>query len=279
LQQSRLIYNEEGFTSSKDLENLTAGRYVDRLTISLKGEMTAGSAVTPATMSNLLNPLEVRLLGSPVIYLRGSDIWALNVLVLKKNPLTIVAGNATDNRTRIMGLEVPIQQPARGAGELTIKANRVAVSGVDTETITIAEITSDTALAPEYYHLVEIPVTTASSTGWGNFIDLPQPGRLMGILLYSTTIPTTTSDTATISEVMVVVNGSRAYHRRWLEIKADAATHDTLASPADASFIDNYAYIDFSKDPIPADAEVRLDINAGVASEAIRVIPVYLVTP
>jgi len=278
----RLIWDEESFAASKDLENLTPGRYIHKLNIALTGEMTAASAVTPATFADILNPLEVRLLGSPVIYMRGSDIWAFNQLYLGKVPLTMTPSAATDSTVRIFGLEVPIQQPPRGPGELTVRAERVAVSGVDTETITVSEYSSDTALAPAYYHIVEIPYTLASSTGFGNFIDLPQVGALQAILFYSSTIPTQTAENESVKEVMVVVDGRRAHHSTWDEMKADSKIGSGIGnfdSPGDASFIDNYALLDFRDDPIPPEASVRLDINAGTASDTIRVLPIYLVTP
>jgi len=280
--QKRLIYDEEAFTASKDLENLTPGRYIHALNVAYTGEMTAAAKVLPATFADLLNPLEIRLFGSPVIYIRGSDLWALNLLAFGNNPLTMEPAAATDSIVRIFGLKVPIQQPARGAGELTIKANRVAVSGVDTETLTVAEISSDTVLKPAYYHFVEIAYTLAAATGYGNFIDLPQPGDLHGILFWSNTIPTQTASNESVKKVMVVIDGARAYESTWDEMKADSKTgsgHDTGDSPADTSFIDNYAYLDFSDDPIPKASTVRLDIFAGTASDPIRVIPVYLVAP
>jgi len=277
--QRKLIWNRDEFTASTALENFSPGRYIDKINIHIKGEMTAAASVSAPAFAAIIDPLEVRLLGSPVVFIRGTDLWALNILYLKKNPLTIVAGAATDQHTKIMGLECPIWQPPRAIGELTIKVNRTAVSGVDTETLTVAELSSDATLEPTYFHAVEIPATTASVTGWGNFTDFPQPGDLHGVLLYSTTIPTATSEVATIQELMLVIDGMRAFHANWHELKGDAPSHATFADPADATFIDNYAYIDLSKDPVPAASSVRLDVNAGVANEAYRVIPIYRVAP
>jgi len=278
--QKRLVYDEEAFTASKDLEALTAGRYIHKLTVAIKGEMTAAAAVLPATFVDVIQNFEVRLLGSPVISIRGSDLWALNLLAFGKNPLTLAPGAATDNRVRIYGLDIPIQQPPRPAGALATRIGRVAVSGVDTETITVAELSSDVTIEPKYYHFVEIPFTLAAATGYGNFIDLPQPGDLHGILFYNTTIPTKTAETPSIEKVMVIVDGARAFESSFYEMKADSvhgSGHDTGDSPADVSFIDNYLYLDFSKDPIPKASTVELDIFAGKASDAIRIIPVYLV--
>jgi len=242
--------------------------------------MTAASAVLPATFVDIIQDLEVRLLGSPVISIRGSDLWALNLLYFGKNPLTLAPGAATNNRVRVYGLDVPLQQAARPPGALAIQVGRVGVSGVDSETITIAELSSDVALAPKYYHYVTIPLTLAATTGYGNFVDLPQPGDLHGILFYNSTIPTKTSDTASVQKVMVVIDGARAYEASFHEMKADSipgSGHDTGDSPADTSFIDNYCLLDLRKDPVPAASTVKLDINAGVASDTVRIIPIYLV--
>jgi hypothetical protein len=207
--------------------------------------------------------------------MRGDDLWAFNVLHLKKNPLTVAAGAVVGNRSKIWGLEIPLKQPARTPGDLAMRVTRVAVAGVGTERLSVIEHSSDVVDPEGFYHAVEIPMVLRAATGYGNFLDLPQPGDLHGILFWNTTIPATATDTASVAEVAVEVNKERAYVRTFDEMHADAAYHATWASPAAATLLDDYCYIDLSHEPIPKDAEVRLDVNAGVASDPVRVIPIY----
>ena len=275
VQQSRIIYNRDAFAASTPLETLKAGRGIHKLTIGLQGDMVAAAAVLPAAMAAIIQPFEVRLMGSPVIQMRGDDLWAFNVLHLKKNPLTVAAGAVINNASKIWGLEIPLRQPARSVGDLSMRVTRVANVNVDNEHLTVVEQSSDVVEPEGYYHCVEMPMVLRAAVGYGNFLDLPQPGDLHGLLIFNTTIPITTTLTSSAAEVAVEINKERAYVRTFDEMKADAAYHETLASPGDITLLDNYSYIDFSHEPIPKDAEVRLDINAGVANDPVRVIPIY----
>jgi len=276
----RLIKDRAPFTADIPLTNLSSGVYIEKLTLHWKGEMTAAASVSVASLLDLVNPIEVRLFGSPIVSLRGSDLYALNDLFLGKRPITIVAGAATDEHTKIMGLDVPLFQPARAAGELAFLVGRVAVSGVNTETISIAEVANTERLEETWLHYVEMPGVTAGAVGYGNIVDLPAPGDLVYLIFYSTTIPTTTSETATVQSVKISVDGVTVIERNWHEMKADVSRGGStglFASPGDTSILDNYGIIDFRKDPIPREADVSLDINAGVANEAFRIIPIFRV--
>jgi len=280
MKQARLILDRQSFTANTDLLDLTAGRYIDYLTISIKGEMTAASAVNPASFIDILDVVQVRYLGSPVIYLTGEEIWALDDLWFGKHPITIAPAAETDSQVKIMGLYVPVAQPARPAGTLHLQILYSAVSGVDTTTLTVAEISSDKALEGKYYHIVRMPGTTAAATGYGNRVKLPQVGELHGIMFYSATIPTNASETATVQRVTIEVDGHKLIEREWHEMYADSHTggnQPTFASPGDCTVTDNYALIDLSNDPIPAASKVEVDIDAGVASSTFVVIPIYRV--
>ena len=273
---TRMIREREAFTASTELINLSSGKFIDRLTLSFKGDMTAGAAVTVATCLPLLNPVEIRRKGSTIISIQGDDLLALNAYLLHHNPKTIVAGATTNNQTKVMGLNLPLWQSPLKSGELTFRATRSAVSGVDTETLTVCEISNDKNLKPGYLHYVTLPLTTSAATGFGNILDLPQNGDLQGILFYSETIPTTTAELATMQAVDIKVDGSKIMTRAWDDMKADAPTQSLEVNPGDDTIIDNYGFIDFREDPIPKGKSVSIDINGGVASEAVRIIPIYL---
>jgi len=280
--QVRLLKDDAAFTETTELISLIPDRYIEKLTIGLKGEMTAAASVAPATVINTIDTFKVFLAGSTIIDLLGSEIWALNNLLLGKNPITIAASAATDRHTKIMGLDVPIWQPGRALGQLTCQIGFSRQSGVDTETLTLAEVSYDVVRQPTYFHCVRILGTTAATVGYGNRTELPQPGDLHGIMFFSTTIPTDASQAATAQKVKIYVGGRELIERSWLEMRADSVAGGnsaTFASPGDATFIDNFALLNLSDDPIPAAAEVVLDIYGGVANEAYRIIPIYLVTP
>jgi hypothetical protein len=275
VQQARLIYNLDAFIASTPLETLKAGRGIHALNVGVEATDAVGAgAVTVPALSDLIQPFEVRLMGSPVIQIRGSDLWALNVLHLKKNPSAIVSV-AGGTETKLHGLEVPLRQPARSIGDLSMRVTRVPVVGATVEQLSVTEISSDIVDPKGFYHVVEIPMVLRAALGFGNFLDLPQPGDLEGILFWNTTIPTEAADAASVQEVMIEVDKSRAYHRTFSEMRADAAYHATFDQTPAPYLPAAYSYIDLSNEPIPKESEVRLDINAGVALDPVRVLPIY----
>lgn len=278
--QTKLLENRTAMTSSIPTRNLSSGRYIDELHLELKGSLTSVTQVTVAAMLDLLQPLTIRLYGSDVISIRGSDLYALNVLFLGYNPFSIYGTAATSDQTKIFGLRVPLWQPPRSSGQLTYTANRVAVSNAGTETITICEWSNDKILKPRYLYYVEIPMTLAAATGFGNRKELPQVGDLLGVLMWSTTVTPTSGDTTTsIDQVRVEVNDQRIMDLTWQDLKANKTIgHVPLfTSPADLSILDNYVFLDFRDDPIPKGNKITLDISAGTASDPIRLIPIFAV--
>ena len=93
------------------------------------------------------------------------------------------------------------------------------------------------------------------------------------MLIYSTTIPTATADTATVRELRILMNGEMVYEGTIEDIRSDARY------PADStlrSITDNYLYIDFTKSPIEAGARVEVQIKSDDTNE-VRILPVIKV--
>lgn len=278
--QTRQIFDSDAFTASMNLTTLTNDKYIHKLRMHIKGDMTAAASVSVETLLTILNPLEIRRFGSPIVRIQGADLLALNAHVFGVVPFTWVAGANINDQTKIFGLNVPLGLPAAPLGAHTMFAGRVAVAGVDTETMSMDELTCDKALQDSFYHYVEIPCTSAAALGYGNFVDLPQPGDLQGIMFFSTVIPTVTAELSTVQEVRVIVNGVQLHEVNWQSMKADSKSEGNGAiwsSPGTNAPLDNYAYLDFREDPIPSASMVRLNVNGGVAGSIFRVIPIYKV--
>lgn len=278
--QTKLLENRTAFTASLPTRNLSSGRFIDELALEIKTENSTFNATTIASLLDLLQPITVRLFGSDIISIRGSDLYALNVLMLGFNPFSVVGSATTDSQNKIMGLRVPLWQSPRPSGQLTYTCTRVAETNADTETLTMCEWSNDKILKPKYLYYVEIPMTLAGATGFGNRKELPRVGDLLGILMFSTTIPSASVETtSSIDQLRVEIDDTRVMDFTWQDLKAGGkfGTIALMSSPADASIIDNYVFVDFRDDPITKDHKITLDINAGTASDAVRIIPVFAV--
>jgi len=282
VRRSRLVRDFADFTASTELIPATADAYIDKLTLGFQGDMTAAASVSVESLLGLLSEIEVRRLGSPVVVMSAKDLLALNCLWLGKSPLTIVATAATDDKTVINGLDLPLWQPPTTYGGITYRLIYSSVSGVDTEKLTVAEIYSEKVYRERYLHAVKLEGVTAAVTGYGNKLYPTVIGDLVGCLIFSTTIPTNVSNTVTVEKIKVFVDGVPQIERNWRELQAEAKRgmqSAVFASPGNRTIHDNYALLDLQDDPIPAGTKVEIDVYAGVVNEAFHIIPLYLVTP
>ena len=280
VQQSKLVFNDRTFEASTSEEKFTAGQYVHRLILHWKVDNTTATALTVANVLNLIDPFEVKRFGDKIISINGSDMYALNVLMWRNNPFTVVAGSATDEETTIMGMRVPVWQRGRPDGALTWRAVRNPVTNGDTEILSVWEEGYTKTLSEQWLHYNEITFTTVAASTFEEVITLNLTGDLIGLLFFGTTIPTATSQNATVGEVKLEIGGREFNHINWQTMKGMSAMghHDLMASPADAGILDNYAFWSFTNDPIPAGTQVRIsNQNDTGNAEAMRIIPVQLV--
>jgi len=140
-----------------------------------------------ATLTNLLSmvtKVEVLKGGSSVVSLNASDLYALNCVILGKEPVqTNVIDN--DNATRFLNLKVPfgpklygadIAMPATSKGELQMKLGLdIAVTNADGLVVNVEAVELPEA-KPKAYMKYTTLSTTPTATGEMD-VDLPIRNR------------------------------------------------------------------------------------------------------
>ena len=172
----------------------------------------------------------------------------------------------------IAGLRLPLQL-APGEHVLSVRFSHTSVSTIDTEKLTFSTLEAEETLAEKHVEMPTFDFTPPSTGAFNTALDTTFAGDVAGLLLYGTTIPTTTSDTATIREVRLLIGGEIAYEGTFEDLHADAHY------PADStlrSITDNYLWLDFTRSPIAAGSRIELQIKSD-DTNAIRIIPVILV--
>lgn len=278
--KTMMIQNADAFAASTGLIDASVERSVRELSIGLQGEQADGVIVATMELLDVLQPISVRLDGSPIVSIRGSDLRALNLFAFNETPYLFRSAALGGNRTRVHGLRLPLNQPPRDRGKLVYQFGYTADANVDECLLTAAEIATDEAPEGGYFHYVEIPHTLPAATGYGQKYSLAMPGDLLGILLWNTTIMAAAADVESVQEIKLFVDGTEQIMRTAYEMQERGAiardspidTAVTVASPLDC-----YAWLNLQKNPIPAASKVEWQINAGVASDPIRVIPLYQV--
>jgi hypothetical protein len=127
----------------------------------------------------------------------------------------------------------------------------------------------------------QIPFTTPGATGIVQVINkLPKLGQLLGLLVFNTTVPTSAAVTADTEFLFLDSPLSRITSASWADLQADFLyAEDFTRSDATAlllrQILQNYGWLDFRSEPIDlVGTDIALSVDAEVASEATRFIPV-----
>jgi len=270
------------------------------------------TANTKATIANLLatiDRLEVLYQNNPVIDLSGTDLHALTLAILGRTTLQENVTNL-ENAVRTFTLVVPFGRklynpaecfPATQRGNLILRIDWAAsFTNLDGLTVEIEAVELPGAAPTRFLRAAQLTATPAAT---GDFdLTLPIGADLAAILLFGTTIPTGTTDTKTINTVTLLQENesiffhdvnwevlhaqmgmwTNADHHYDDHIHLETAT-DTEGAEQDDGFLSTYALMNF--DPGRDDqflldtsgmGDLKIRFNIGVASEAIRVIPIQL---
>jgi hypothetical protein len=262
-------------TSTQDLRVDNGPLAVDTILVSPDVANTSATATTVANLLAGLNPFKVTHEAKKITEIRGDDLYALDLLCFGFNPFTVVASTATSDVTRVNALRVPVQSVA--GATVSCLATKAAITNGGTERLSLGAICEQSA---ESFHY-EILTTSYTASGAGTYMqafDKIVEGDVVGFLIFSTTIPTASADTISADKIRIKVNGNVVKDTNWDLAKGNGMIghHDLLASPGDASIIDNYVFIPFLKESPNKGDKVSVEINAG-DTNAIRIVEVIKV--
>jgi hypothetical protein len=259
------------------------------------------NATDEATLAEIVafvNKVEVLKEGASIISLESEDLHALNVALYGAAPV-LTQNVATDNATRELTLVVPMGRtimnpnecyPATKKGELTLKVDTtVPATSCDNGVLNIETVELPGASPTQHLKAVLKSVTAPGATG-DNDVELPIGNRIVGLILYTTTVPATSSHTYGIQEARILRN-----NKEWgyASAKANCIKGDGIflfqslprTIAAFGSIVPaNYLYMPFSPhfgDDFALDSaglsSLKLRLNMGV-DEAAKVIPLEIVS-
>lgn len=248
--------------------------YLHEFMIGLKHD-NATSANTAENSLNILNPFTFKVGQETRIQLRGRDLIALQAFMYHEVPLIYEADAATDD-FKVRGIRVPVYETIDAGVSYSWSATRVALSNASGELLELAARWNDSAIVDRPIYAVEQPFTSAGATGRTNLnIQLPKLGEVIGFILFNTTAPTNTADTATVQRLQLYLNGQRGpqYNvgTRGLIPGMNVGAQDGPIF----DILESYSFVDLRDAPIDAvgqNVEVEVDVQA--TSEAVRLIPV-----
>lgn len=278
--------------------------------------LTANTKATLAQILGALEKIEVLRFGASIMSINAVDLYAMNCILLGHEPWQENVTNL-ENAVRCVNLIVPFGRtlynplecfPATTAGELQLQLTiDIADTGYDGYISQIEQVEILGAKPTQFLKMASKNYTP-SATGEAE-VDLPREGKYAGILLWGTTVPTTTAWTTTIDKLKLLVNNEEKYFAtvNWeslhgelinrcapagawgekihLENSASAYTQsaDTAAEEQADTALNNHGYLDFSpknRDDFLLEtgglSGLKLNITAG-DTNATRITPVQLI--
>ncbi len=173
---------------------------------------------TLAEILTQLNNIEILHNGQAIFQANGLDLFRLNMHLYGQTPF-VANQVATDNAARWITLIVPFSRmpydpkvgiPATKAGQLTIRLTRsTSDAAADEQTITVEAIEMLSATPDST--MKTTTVTPSTPAVGDNSVDIPREGKLSGILVFGTTVPTATAFTKTVNSLRLLVNNKEDY--------------------------------------------------------------------
>ncbi len=275
------MQDEQTFTASTADLVLPSNPYIDSLDVSLRST-TATAAVLTKTLLDTLNPLEIKLNNTAISSIRGSDLAALDALLFGIYPI-IGETTAVGSTGKVEGLIMPVWGQSKH-GSWTTRANFVAGTNLSAGVISLESELVDKVLQDGYLSALTTFFTPPSTSSFNDVFNTTMNGDLIGLLVFSTTVPTFAADTISAREVRLFVDDGLAWQVEWKNLTAPGISGGnpnppvvgTVFSQGFTNFYQNYGFYDNLDDPIPKGKKLKLQVSSDDTS-TIRVIPLLKV--
>lgn len=248
--------------------------FLEKFVLSLKGDLAAASTVAIETFLTVLDKFVVKRGNQTLIQLNGKDLVALQAFLTKSSPKIFEGAAGEDDK--VLGIIVPVHERMAEDVSYSWSATRKAVVNVSGEVLEVAADWDDEVRADRRFILVEQPVTLPAGTGLTSLnLIVPKVGELLGLVLFLSTVPSSTTDTGSIQRLKLTIDGvvESQYNLASMASLADYL----LLKPTDPLFdtLNNYYFIDFRESPINAvERDIGFIVDVQTASDPIRLIPV-----
>jgi len=265
--RSRVIWNRAAFTADTREEPISEDAILG-LEFGFDCLQNGATAPTLAQLISAVGNVIVRHGGDTKIEIDFPDLVALNMLWLGRYPQHVLPGG--DNEVGfISGVFCPIER-ARAGRSMGVQVLYDGHATIDTEKLTGAVLYGLTGKG----RAISIATKIATASTTFQEINLDRVGaKLIGLLLYSTTIPSTSDANCSQAEVKLLVGGHGYGHYHWWGIPPSPVS-GPIDDTALGAEMDNYRSISFEADPVPAD-NLKLHTKSIGATDAIKVIAIY----
>src|SRR5712692_2791076 len=193
----------DAFTASiaeRQILQQSGEAYLDDFLLSYKG-VGAVAIVTLTSFLDLVNPFVAKF-GVPLIALQGRDIFALSTAWYGQTPRYREGAAAANDHVAAMRIPVHVKLKATETNSFFV--TRVAVTNISAEVLRLTGEFLETPRAGGRYDIRAIPDTLPATAGLSQRVPkLPKLGKLLGLLVFCTTVPTAAADTSSIQRLQI----------------------------------------------------------------------------
>jgi hypothetical protein len=272
MRKSKLLKNLATFAASTESIKVNA-QNLRNIRIGLDGLGTGTTATTLATQIAAISTVKLVVGGEIETLLNHTDLFALNFIlhdlmpdICPSKPVWLLS-TTVDNTALFLKTILPVALTTDK--DVYIEFGYTGLANADTLRLAIAAEYGDKPYPAKPLALRFISATAATS-----FVeyDISVAGKkLVGLLIFATTIPNGTTDEASVEELKLLVKREEKFHTHWFCMDyCDVDVEDAVVH----AVTDNYRYIDLLDDPIPAD-DLKVAFKSVAATDAVRFIGVY----
>jgi len=264
---------KNAFSYSASTESIkVVAQNIEGIEIGFKMLGTGTTASTLATTIAHSSAVKLTVGGEIETLITHADLFVLDYIlydILNKGfkPAYLMT-TTTDNTYGFLTTFLPVELTTDK--EVYLNIDYTGVANADTFWLDIKVVYGDKPFPAKPIALRYI--TFNAATNFSEY-DMSVAGkRLIGLLVFGTTIPATTTDTYSVSELKILVKREEKAHMTWLSMMPiPIETEDTVAW----AIADNYRFFDCHDDPIPAD-DLKISTKSITATDAVRVIGLYI---
>lgn len=271
-QQSKLAKNGASFAADLNSVKIIA-QNIRNIRIGLTGLGTGTTATTLPTQVAGLADIKLTVGSEIETLIKHIDLFVLNFIlhdimpdIVPSKPVWLLS-TTTDNTALFLKTILPVDLTTDK--EIYLDIAYTGIVNADTLKLSIAIEYGD---IPRPNRPISLKYISPSAAASLQEYDFSNAGRkLIGLLVFATTIPNGTTLESSCEELKLLSKSKEKYHTTWYNMDfPDVDVEDTLVH----GIADNYRYLDFRKDPIPAD-DLKISFKSVAATDTVRFIGVF----
>lgn len=263
------------FTASINQENIAKeGDILDFIKIGVKGAVST-AAVVIEDFADLINPLTIRYAGDNRIVLTLQEMVALSAFYFNEK-ITIGENTDATGNNFLGNIKVPIFQKVETGKDITLQADRSAVTNIATETVAITGYWDTGITGKKPIHAVRIAHTSSGTAGIETLGSRIVPrGKMIGLIVSQPNGFADGNIDVSVQRLKILEEGEEIAALNDLADAVDLGNVDYVTPSPLADLVRPYRVFDFRPSGFDVKAkEHTIQIDVQDVSDALVFIPI-----